>query len=139
MCLPKIRHSSFIIRHSLFVIVGEQKSIINIMKLSQEEKRIIKNLSSQLKEKFGAQQVILYGSAARESMNKSSDIDIMVVLLKVDWEIEKQISDLCFDIELEFNMRRTISVMCFAEDELTDSPLRASPFVLNIMREGKWI
>jgi len=109
------------------------------MKLSLKEQKIIKQLSSELKERFGARQIILYGSAVRQTMNEGSDIDILVVLPEVNWEIEKEITDLCFDFEFKFEMDRMISVMCVTENELKNSPLRASPFVLNVMREGKWI
>ena len=104
------------------------------MQLTSQEKTILKDLVSQLRSKLGAQDVLLYGSAARGRMSKWSDIDILVILPHVDWSIEKQVTDLCFAAELECN--RIISAQCMTRHEMCNTPLKASPFVRNIEHEG---
>jgi len=105
-----------------------------MMKLSEKENRILKDLVATLRSEFGASEILLYGSAARGQLEEGSDIDLFVVLPEVTWEIEKRVIDRCFLAGLECD--RVISTACFTRTELTDTPLRASPFVLNVRREG---
>jgi len=105
------------------------------MKLTGKEKQLIANLALKLKSDFGAKRVILYGSAVRDELGEYSDIDILVVLEKVSWAIEKQIISICFDAELECG--RVFSAVCISEDELTNSPLQESPLILNVLSQGK--
>ena len=104
------------------------------MKLSTKEKDALDKLAKIFRERFGAKEVILYGSAARDELDEGSDIDLLIVLPDVNWEIEKQIVDVCFDAELECG--RVFSTVCFSTDELDNSPLRSSPLVLNVRKGG---
>lgn len=104
------------------------------MQLSDAEQHALNGIVAALRDEFGATEILLYGSAARGELDPESDIDLFVVLPEVNWEIEKRISARCFEAGLE--CRRLISTMCFTRHELEDTPLRASPFVLNVRREG---
>lgn len=106
------------------------------MKLTKKEKQILGKLVRQIREKFSAKQILLYGSAARGEMDAESDIDIFVVLPEVNWEIEKQVMEMCFDAEMNNDIDRIISTACCTEEELAGR-LEYSPFVLNVKREGK--
>ena len=104
------------------------------MRLNDTERCVLADLTATLRRDFSASKVLLYGSAARDQLQEGSDIDLLVVLPKVDWEIEKQVVKRCFQAELKCS--RVISAACFTNDELTRTPLRLSPFVLNVHREG---
>lgn len=105
------------------------------MKLSKAEQHGVAELANTLHEKFGAIEVLLYGSAARDDMDADSDIDLLVVLPNVNWEIEKEIIALCFEAELEYG--RVFSVVCFSENDLKDTPLKESPLVKNARQQGR--
>ena len=107
------------------------------MKLSRKEQEVLTDLIRQFRRRLGAKDVLLYGSAVREEMDEASDIDLLVVLPEVNWSIEKQISHLCFEAQLECG--RVVSTVCFSEKELKDTPLRSSPLVLNAQREGRYL
>ena len=104
------------------------------MQLTSSEQRILKELVDAFRRHFGASEVLLYGSAARGELEQDSDIDLLVVLPEVNWEIEKRLIDHCFEAELKCG--RIISAVCFTGDELAHGPLRASPLVLNARKEG---
>lgn len=104
------------------------------MKLTQQEEQVIRNLAHQFKSEWGAHRVVLYGSASRGMLVEDSDIDLMVVLPTVDWEVEKRLGGLAFDAGLEIN--RVISTLCFSVEELEHGPMRASPLIHNIQSEG---
>ena len=104
------------------------------MKLQKHEQDALANVARRLVMEFGAQSVVLYGSAARGEMDRESDIDLMVTLPSVTWEMEKRIGDIAFDAGLEIG--RVISMICFSASELSDSPLRSSSFIHNVQTQG---
>jgi predicted nucleotidyltransferase len=105
------------------------------MKLSKSENQALTELSRVFRDRFGAKEVRLYGSAARGQMDAGSDIDIFLVLPKVDWQIEKEIIKLCFDAELECG--RVFSAVCYSIDDIQNGPLKESPLVLNVRKQGR--
>jgi len=86
---------------------------LNELKLTQTEKTVLGDLVHALKSELGVKQVMLYGSAARGSLDIESDIDLLVVLPEVDWEIEKRVGGLAFDADPSGKLRRCCII--FAE------------------------
>lgn len=107
----------------------------NKMKLSKLENQALIELSRVFREQFGAKEVRLYGSAARDEMDEDSDIDIFLVLPEINWQIEKDIIKLCFDAELRYG--RVFSAVCYSVDDIQNSPLKESPLVLNVRKQGR--
>ena len=105
------------------------------MKLSEAENQALIELSGLFREQFGAKEVCLYGSAARDEMDEASDIDIFLVLPEVNWQIEKDVIKLCFDAELQCG--RVFSAICYSVDDIQNSPLKESPLVLNVRKQGR--
>ena len=70
------------------------------MELNTEERDALSRVTRTLRDRFGAREVILYGSAARGQLDDESDIDLLVVLPRIDWEMQKEIIAVCFDAEL---------------------------------------
>ena len=66
------------------------------MKLSSKEKDTLDKLAKTFRERFKAKKIVLYGSASRDQLDKDSDIDLLIVLPEVNWQIEKDIIQYCF-------------------------------------------
>ena len=105
------------------------------MTLTTKEKQTISRLAHTFKTRFGASDVILYGSAARGDLQEGSDVDLLVVLPETDWETEKEIIGICYDAELECG--RVFSSVFYSSDEIETGLLQFSPLVLNARKEGK--
>ena len=105
------------------------------MNLSEIENQALIELSRAFREQFDAKEVRLYGSAARGEMDEASDIDIFLVLPEVNWEIEKEVIKICFDAELKYG--RVFSAICYSVDDIENSPLKESPLVLNVRKQGR--
>jgi len=105
------------------------------MELNTSEREALSQVTRTLRDRFGAREVILYGSAARGQLDDESDIDLLVVLPRIDWEMQKEIIGVCFEAELQCG--RVISAICYTTDEIEHSPLRSSPLVLTALREGE--
>jgi len=104
------------------------------VRLTQTEKSVIADLARRLKAELGAESVVLFGSAVRGTLDSESDIDLLVVLPAVDWEVEKQVGGLAFEAGLEID--RVISTLCFSTDEIKQPIRQSSPLLRNIGREG---
>lgn len=104
------------------------------MTLTQNERSVLQKLGRALKSDFAAKKIIVYGSAARGTLDRESDIDLLVVLPFVDWEVEKRVGGLAFEAGLEID--RVISTLCFSEEDMQQSFRQTSPLLNNIRREG---
>jgi hypothetical protein len=59
---------------------------------------------------------------------------VFIVLREVNWQIEREIYDLCFEISLKHDV--FISPIIFSERELEDQSLKYSPFLAAVEKEG---
>jgi len=104
------------------------------MALSEIEKKAIKELHTKLSDWYTLSDFRIYGSKAAGTDAPGSDIDIMVVLENTSSEIESQIDDIIFDINLKYEC--LISVIFFSEAELEEGPFGESPIYKKAMAEG---
>ena len=81
--------------------------------------QILKALKSYLISNYGndIRDVILFGSQARGNATNASDYDVLIVLNKAyTGEDENKILDLCYDIDLEYDI--VLDVHLLSRDEL---------------------
>lgn len=104
------------------------------MTLNEKERKGLADLAARLRSEMAAEDILLFGSAATGEMDSESDIDLFVVLPDVNWDVERKVIHMCFDVELEIG--RVISPACFSLHDLADTPLRSSPLVLNARLRG---
>ena len=78
--------------------------------------------------------VRLFGSCARGQMREDSDVDVAVVLERVDWETKRNVIDLASSIGLEHDVLLSPTVL----DRETFERWRAQErlLVMDIEREG---
>ncbi|GFP28274.1 uncharacterized protein HKBW3S33_01689 [Candidatus Hakubella thermalkaliphila] len=114
----------------------------NLEKLSllkTEERNAVLEFADLLRERFGflIKELILFGSKARGESDQESDIDILIVLTNLSWEIKKSISELA----AEENLKHNVLISTIRYDTATwESPLiKASPFAKSIREEGIWL
>jgi len=83
-----------------------------------DKKLVLNDLSNLLRDRFGddLRDVVLFGSQANGTAHKDSDYDFLIVLKeKVDWKIEGEISDLCYEIDLKYDIITDIHILSEAE------------------------
>ena len=76
----------------------------------------------------------VFGSRARGTDDENSDLDIFIEVESLDADLRGRISDIVWDVG--FANYTVISTLVFTRDELENSPLRVSPIVQSIQREG---
>ncbi len=97
---------------------------------------VLNDLSDLLKTRFAdnLKEVVLFGSQANGTAHKDSDYDFLIILKeKADWKIEGKISDLCYEIDLKYNIITDIHIL--SEGEL--STIRGKqPIFVNALANG---
>lgn len=103
--------------------------------LTEKEKQAINELVNGLKKLYGnnLSRVILYGSKARGDATEDSDIDIMIVLKKIDnYTVEREkINDLVWKISYKYDLLIADTIRS-EEEYLT----LKTPLLLNVKKEG---
>jgi len=97
---------------------------------------ILKDLNRLLKSRFSddLKDVVLFGSQVNGKTHWNSDYDILIILKqKADWTTEREISDLCYEIELKYDIITDTHIL--GEVEL--STLRGKqPIFVNAISNG---
>ena len=100
------------------------------------KKVVLKELSRLLKSRFSdnLKDIVLFGSHVYGKAREDSDYDILIILRqKADWKIEREISDICYEIDLKYNIITDTHVI--SESEL--STLRGKqPIFINAISNG---
>jgi len=102
--------------------------------LKENEERALKILKEALGNKFDIIDLRLFGSKARGESSHESDIDVMIEVTDISPEIEAQIDDMIFEINLENDS--FISAVIFSRKELEEGPLAESPIYKIVQKEG---
>ena len=76
----------------------------------------------------------IYGSKARGDDDEFSDLDVFIEVASFDRKTKDLISEIAWEVGLENLI--VISPIVFTQDEIENSPLRASPILININEEG---
>lgn len=107
--------------------------------LTSEERDAILEFAGLLRERFGSliKEIILFGSKVKGSGEKDSDIDILIVLEHLSWEIKKSISELAAEENLKHNM--LISTVRYDEAAWENPIVKASPFGKSVREDGIWL
>lgn len=92
------------------------------MKNIEDNRIIINDLKSLLNRHFPdlIENVILFGSQLDEKSPEYSDYDILIVLREhYNWKLENEIIDVCYDIDLKYDIVTDIKII--SKNELNES------------------
>jgi predicted nucleotidyltransferase len=104
--------------------------------MSINKKALLRELNSRIKARFleDLKEIVLFGSQVYGNKSKDSDYDILIILKKkLDWKAEREISDICFEIDLKYNIITDTHII--GESEL--NTLRGKqPIYINAIQNG---
>ena len=115
------------------------KDIERLSFLTQEERTAVMEFAELIRKRFGSmiKEIILFGSKVRGKSEKESDIDILLVLSSLSWEIKKSISEQAAEENMKHNV--LISTVRYDASTWDDPVIKASPFAKTVRREGVWL
>lgn len=103
----------------------------------KNKNKIINDLKFELVKQFGndIKSVILFGSHAWGTPSVSSDYDILIVLNTVyDWKTERLISNICYAIDLKYDVITDTHIL--SDYELHNTIKGADPLFVNALNKG---
>ena len=104
------------------------------MPVLPNEKRALRELHEYLKNNHTLVDFKLYGSKSSGTDQPESDLDIMIILEDLSPEIESEIDDTTFELNLKYDCLMT--PLYFSRNELEDGALSESPIYKKIKQEG---
>ncbi len=79
--------------------------------------------------------VVLYGSVARGTATKDSDVDVLIVCSQPD-RIRTRVAEIEVDIDAVHGYYTWLTSMYYTPDQLEAVALKRFPFVSEVLREG---
>lgn len=106
---------------------------LNVLKNSEET--AINELIDMLKQNFNVDNIILFGSAARNQKDEESDIDLLIITKKPYDRTERhQITDIVFEINLKYSTN--ISTIVVDKHSWEQGPVSVFPIKDEINQDG---
>lgn len=102
--------------------------------VKERDYKILLELKKKLSEEITLLDIRLFGSRARGDAEEFSDLDVFIEIQTLDRKTKEIIKTITWEVSLENSI--VISPLIFSKEELTESPLKYSPVVKNIMEEG---
>ena len=99
------------------------------MKIEQ----IVSELKNRILEKYSIKEMRVFGSSARGDRRPESDIDVLIHLSYVNRQIEEDIFDMAYDLELKHDCLIDVIVV---DDHVMSSTQGTAPIYEKIRAEG---
>lgn len=102
--------------------------------MREKDFRIVEQFKQRISERARILEVRVFGSRARGNAAEESDLDVLVIVDRLDRSIEKFISECAW--EVGFHEDVVIMPIVLSIDAVKKSPLSESVFIKNVYREG---
>jgi predicted nucleotidyltransferase len=102
--------------------------------MSNEDRKILREFKTRVREKFSDARVWAFGSRARGEATWRSDFDLLIVLSEVDQKIGRYIRDIAWEVGFENDP--VFTTVWLDREQFEHGPMSESTLVDNILREG---
>ncbi len=102
--------------------------------MTDKDFRIARKLRKILSHFVRLQDFRIFGSRAKGSFDEYSDMDVFIEVNKLTKELKERILEEAWKLSLENLI--VVSVIIFTKNEIQNTPLRSSPLLKNIYRDG---
>lgn len=106
------------------------------MKLTSEELAWLDSYRQALSQQFHGlvEQIIIFGSKARETATADSDLDLLVVIREGDWRLKDAVTRPGY--QLSIGTEVVPSIMVYTAEEWESHRRRQAPFWRTVTRDG---
>jgi len=102
--------------------------------MRESDLKIVKKFKDLVSKKVKILEIRVFGSRTREDFTEESDLDVFVIVEKLDRETEKYISDCAW--EAGFPEDVVIVPVVVSKETMEQGNIRESAFIKNIYKEG---
>ncbi|MDI6793455.1 MAG: nucleotidyltransferase domain-containing protein [bacterium] len=102
--------------------------------LSNKDYRILSLFAALVRQRFLNARVWAFGSRARGIATEESDLDVCVVVNRLDEKVDQAIMDIAWRVGFEHDL--IISTVTYSQQEFEKGPCSESTLVQNILEEG---
>ena len=102
--------------------------------MKENDYNILKELADALREKFPEAEILAFGSRVRGDASESSDLDVCIVVGRLNEDIDKSIIDIAWETGFKHDL--VISTVTYAKNDFENGSVSDSPFVKSIRRSG---
>ena len=102
--------------------------------LSKKDKAVLILFASSVRRHFSNAQIWAFGSRVIGHATEESDLDVCIVLDKLDDRIDQVIMDIAWEIGFVNDV--VISTVTYSKQEFVQGPCSESPLVKNILSAG---
>ena len=102
--------------------------------MRENDLKIVKKFKDLVSKKVKILEIRVFGSRAREDFTEESDLDVFVIVEKLDRETEKYISNCAW--EAGFPEDVVIVPVVVSKETMEHGNIRESAFIKNIYKEG---
>jgi predicted nucleotidyltransferase len=114
--------------------IGIRKVRAESGKMTPADRQVTLEFKRRLEEITTVLDVRLFGSRVRGEATPDSDLDVFVEVESLTPALRRQIDEIAWEVGFEWDT--IIAPVVVTREELEHGPLRASPLMLNIEREG---
>ena len=101
--------------------------------MEQLIRKVVKELKTKISDKYELHEVRIFGSSARGDRRAGSDIDVFVRLPQVNRQIEENLFDIAYELELKYDC--LIDLIVFS-DEALKGQYAETPIYQKVLSEG---
>ena len=113
---------------------NKEKSERSLSMLSNKDEKIFNQFASALRKRFPDVKIWAFGSRVRGDATVESDLDVCIVVDKLDDEVDSVIMKIAWQIGFENDV--IISTVTYSKEEFEDGPCSESGLVRNILEYG---
>lgn len=116
-----------------FVLLTPDLSDLEL-RMYEKDLKVVDKFKSLVAQRVNILEIRVFGSRARGDATEASDLDILLVVDRLDHSTERYISDCAW--EAGFPEDVVVMPVAITMDTLRNSPVRESAFIRNVYREG---
>lgn len=102
--------------------------------MKEEQTKVLRELAEKIRHKYPKARIWAFGSYARDTAGAESDLDICVVLSRMQSDDRLAVSDMAWEVGLEHDLH--LSTIVVSEEDFEQGPLSASPLLEAVRSEG---
>jgi predicted nucleotidyltransferase len=102
--------------------------------LTQKDEKVLSILASLIRERFSDARIWAFGSRTRGKATEESDLDVCVVVDRLDDSVDRAIMDIAWQVGFEHYV--IISTVTYSQQEFEEGPCSESTLVQNVLNAG---